>query len=251
MSTQETFHAALRDATLPVPLGLWDREGAPAGKRFSVYRNNVTVSLIEALRDGFPTTACLLGDENFTAIARLFVDQHAPNSPLMFLYGSPFPAFLASIKPLAHLGYLPDVAQLEWEMRLAYHAADAAPITPETLQALTPDAFMAAQLIFAPAVRLVRSEFPIYDIRAYALKEGPAPKGAAQTVLITRPDYDPQLTPLEPHQADLMTALLAKEPLGNALEIAPNADLATLLPLLLQQNALHSLQQELPNAPSS
>ncbi|MBA85363.1 HvfC/BufC family peptide modification chaperone [Thalassobius sp. S69A] len=251
MSTQDTFHAALRDASLPVPPGLWDRAGAPAGKRFSVYRNNVTVSLIEALREGFPATARLLGEENFATVARLFITQHPPSSPLMFLYGSPFPEFLSGVQPLSHLGYLPDVARLEWQMRLAYHAADAAPIRLETLQTLSPDAFMSARLIFAPAVRLVHSEFPVHDIRAYALDQGPAPAGAAQSVLITRPDYDPQLSPLPPHQAGLMAALLSGATLETALQATPDADLAALLPLLVQQNALHSLQQEQTDDPSS
>lgn len=243
MSTQTTFHAALRDAARPVPPGLLDRWGGQAGKRFSVYRNNVAVSLKEALREGFPATARLLGEANFDAVARGYVAAHAPSSPMMFLYGDQFSQYLTGVQPLAHLGYLPDVAGLEWQMRLAYHAADATPVSPADLQALTPEDFMAAVLRFAPAVRVLQSDFPVIAIRAYALGDGPAPAGAAQSVLITRAEYDPTPTALPADQAALMRALLAGKSVGDALEAAP-ADLSTLLPLLITNGAITALQKE-------
>ncbi|MGH1355551.1 MAG: HvfC/BufC family peptide modification chaperone [Thalassovita sp.] len=246
MTSQTEFHVALRDAALPIPLGLCDKMDAPAGKRFDVYRNNVAVSLMEAIAEGFPATARLVGDDNFTQIARQFVATHAPRSPLMFLYGDTFPGFLAGIKPLSHLAWLPDVARLEWALRVAYHAADAAPIAPETLQSLTPQVFMAARFVFAPAVSLLRSDYPVTQIRDYALAQGDQPSGGAETVLIARADYDPTATPLPDAQAQLMAALLDGRTLGDALERAPNADLSTLLPLLIQLQAIHSLTPEAP-----
>lgn len=242
MTSQSEFHSALRDAAHPIPLGLQDKGAAPAGKRFDVYRNNVAVSLSEALREGFPATARLLGEENFTQIARQFVTNHPPRSPLMFLYGDVFPEFLAGIAPLAHLPWLPDVARLEWALRCAYHAADADPIATETLQTLTPERFMAARFQFAPAVRLLRSLYPITEIRTYALNGGAQPQGAAEAVLITRAEYDPTLTVLPTAQANLLQALLNGQPLEEALETAPDGDLSALLPLLLQHGAVQSLQ---------
>ena len=51
---QAAFAGALLDPRLPVPQGVVDPAGNPAPKRFAVYRNNVTVSLIEAKNPAAP-----------------------------------------------------------------------------------------------------------------------------------------------------------------------------------------------------
>ena len=53
-TTQSEFGAALFDPELAVPDSLRDGENQPAGKRFNVYRNNVIVSLKQALSQSFP-----------------------------------------------------------------------------------------------------------------------------------------------------------------------------------------------------
>ena len=80
---QATFTQAMMDATQDVPLGLVDHEGAAAGQRFSVYRNNVAVSLTEAMHSAFPVVAKLLGKENMDGLSGPFLRAHPPSSPLM------------------------------------------------------------------------------------------------------------------------------------------------------------------------
>jgi len=68
---QRVFSAALLDAALPAPPGLVGPDGEPGPKRFAVYRNNVVVGLVEALRDAFPAVCRIVGIEFFEAMARL------------------------------------------------------------------------------------------------------------------------------------------------------------------------------------
>ena len=92
--TQELFRARLLDAAHPVPAGLIDGAGRPAGRRYAVYRNNVAVSLRTALETGFPAVKSLLGDEAFAYAAGRFLRQAPPRSPLLMRYGDGFPEFL-------------------------------------------------------------------------------------------------------------------------------------------------------------
>ena len=49
MSTQTAFAAALLDPDLPPPDRLIAWNGSDPARRFAVYRNNVVVSLVDAL----------------------------------------------------------------------------------------------------------------------------------------------------------------------------------------------------------
>lgn len=247
--TQDQFAAALLDARRPVPEGLTDGAGQPAGRRFAVYRNNVAVSLTEALHEGFPVIARLLGKANMDGLAGLFLRAHPPASPLLMLYGDGFPEFLEGMEQLAHLGYIGDVARLELALRQSYHAADAASLPPEQLAALPADQLAGTRLLLAPALRLVRSPWPIHDIWRFNTEpDAPQPRALAQDVLITRPDYDPQPLPLPAGGAACIAALLAGATLAAADDAGRAAtaefDLGAVLALLLAGAAITGLRPE-------
>lgn len=249
--SRSAFHDALLDSAQAVPDGLSDGLGRPAGRRFSVYRNNVASSLTEALEQGFPAIVMLIGEENFRKVAGVFLRRHPPETPMMMHYGAVFPGFLEGFAPLKHLGYLPDVARLEQARRRAYHAADAAPADASILQDLTPDELAQVRFELAPATELVHSPWPIHAIWAFNMVEGaPKPKPGAQTVLITRPGHDPEMTPVSPGAAACIAALQAGGALGEAndagLSAEPEFDLSQALSLLLGAQAITDIRTGAP-----
>jgi hypothetical protein len=245
---QSAFRAALLDPAAPAPDGLTDPAGRPAGARFDVYRNNVVASLAEALETGFPAVARLLGPEAFRAIAVAYARTHPPRSPLMMHMGDQLPEVLEASPTAARRGYLPDLARLELALRESYHAADAEAVAPEALATCAPEVLAGMRVTLAPAVRLVRSRYPIVQIRAFALENGPRPRPAMEAALVTRPGYDPQVVALDPAGATFVAALADGAPLGPAAGQAaahdPRFDPAVPLGALLAGGAVTALNKE-------
>ncbi|WP_225027045.1 HvfC/BufC N-terminal domain-containing protein [Xinfangfangia pollutisoli] len=237
---QAGFVAALLDPDLPVPAGLVAPDGAPAGRRFDVYRNTVAGGLTRVLEAGFPALRRLVGADFFAAMAGVFLRAHPPRSRILMLYGADFPGFLQHFPPVAHLPYLPDVARLEQALRDSYHAADH---RPADLGAIPPEALLGCRLRLAPSARLLRSAWPVRSIRAAALQGGPSPAWRAEDVLVLRAGFDPEPHLLPPGGGAMLAALIGGATLGAAMDAGgEGCDAAAVLGLLLAQGAVAGVE---------
>lgn len=227
MAAQSQFAQALLDPGQPVPEGVTDPVGRPAGKRFDVYRNNVVVSLLDAMETAFPVIQKLIGAENFRNLAGLYVRAYPPASPLLMFYGEDFPAFLQGFTPLSHVPYLADVARLELMRRSAYHAADTTPVAADALAQVAPDKLMDLRLTLAPSLRILTSAYPVVAIWNYnMLPDAPKPPATSQTALITRPELDLEMQEISLDMAAFLGSLQAGNTLGEALANATTNDTA-------------------------
>ena len=221
--TQAGFAAALMDARLMPPCSLEDRAGAGAHRGFSVYRNNAVVGLINALRERFPVTCRLVGEDFFRAMARSYVAKHTPHSPLLMRYGGDFPQFIDRFTPADGVPYLPDVARLEVAWSEAYHAPDAAPLDLRTLNSLQPESLIEARWVLHPSTRLLRSPYPIADIWSAHQHPGPITGPSdwrPQEVLIVRPEIEVQVISLPSGLLAFISALMHGRLVEDAEEIA-------------------------------
>lgn len=240
------FAAALMRAGLPVPEDVTGPDGLPAPKRFSVYRNNVIVSLTEALMATYPALVRLLGEEYFRALARLYVSAEPPSSPVLLTYGEGLASFIAGFPPLEGYPYLPDVARLEWAWLEAYHAADHAPLDPAALALLPPERLGSLRFTLHPACRLIVSPHPVLDlVRANRFEPEAGllvDPEQGQSVLLTRPGIDVILHPLQPAEVAFVAAVMAggclAEAAGRALAVDQGFDLAGAIGLLLRSGAV-------------
>ena len=242
MMTEAAFAAALLDPDRPTPDWVVRPDGQPAPKRFAVYRNNVAVGLTEALQTAFPVVRKLVGEAFFAAMAGAFLRDHPPQSRIMMLYGDAFADFLTVFPSVAHLAYLPDVARLEQALRESYHAADAPAIAPDLMAAMPEATLLTSRLTLAPALRLIRSPWPIHAIWRANAQGGPAPQPGAEDVVILRPDFDPSPHLLPTDGGPFIAALLAQATVAEALSAAgPKLDLSAVLTQLLNGRAITGL----------
>lgn len=231
--TAADFGDALLDAATPTPEGIVGPDGKPAPKRFNVYRNNVVASLTEALADTFPAIERLLGEDYFKALAKAFVQEHPPRSPVLIWYGDAFAGFVDTFPPLADYPYLADVARLEWAWLTAYHAADAEPLDPAVLGTLPAECVGDARFVPHPATHCVRSKWPVLSLalaNRFAIDAPPdIDLGVSQSVLITRPGLDVQMQLMRPG-GDVFFEALCEGTLQEAAEAASAADAEFQLP---------------------
>jgi hypothetical protein len=242
---QDDFALALLDPERPVPDGVNSHTARTPQRRFAVYRNNVVVSLIEALRTRFPATEAIVGAEFFAAMARVFVTAHLPRSPVLMHYGDELAAFIETFGPVRELSYLPDVARLEAARTRAYHAADSEPLDARRLQSLDPETLWTARAVLHPSLEVVRSRYPIVTIWGMNIGElalGPVDIDVAEDALVARPTLAVQVWSLPAGGSTLLAALAAGANFGAAVAQAEREagifDLAAVLAALIGAGAL-------------
>jgi uncharacterized protein len=219
------YPAAFAQALLRPDRAAPDCVNGPFGKgvrkRFNVYRNNVTVSLIDALADIFPATQRIVGATFFREMARLFVRQYPPLSPLLFLYGREFPEFIDRFEHTQSMPWLGDVARIERAWLDAYHAADAPTCTPESIAGVDSGALGALTFRAHPAMRIVPSRFPAVTIYSANRLDGPVEpitSDVPEQALVTRPKLDVAVRILPAGGAAFLTALASGKTLAEAAE---------------------------------
>lgn len=223
------FAVAVRDPLADIPADLAQAAGRAPEKRFAVYRNNVAVSLIAAIEARFPACRRIVGDDFFRGLARAYVAERPPRSPLMMFYGDAFPDLVARDPALSELPYLADVARLEAARTRAYHAADAVPLGLSAFAALDPADLAHVAIALHPSLEIVASRYPVVAI--WAMNAGEAPLGpvgdwAAEDALVVRPALEVVVRKLPPGGAAFLAALGRGQPLGDAAQTALDADAA-------------------------
>lgn len=238
---ERAFAACLLDPEAAAPSGFRARNGGSADRRFSVYRNNVAVGLVDALGARFPVCRRLVGQDFFDAAAGLFVRRSPPRSAVMSEYGDDFPVFVAGFPPAAGLPYLADVARLEVAIGRAYHAADAAPMGPAEFGLFPQEAWSELVVGLHPSVNLVASPHAIvslWDTNTRDATVRPVMIERAQDALVGRPHLAVQVSALPPGGHAFLSALATGATLASAAERAaahvPAFDLGANLVILFR-----------------
>ena len=243
-STYATFAAGLTDPSRDTPSVVSGPKGKAAARRYNVYRNNVTVSLIGALAAIYPAIQRITGVDFFRAMARFHIRATPPTSPLLFDYGRDFPAFIEQYEYAQAMPWLADTARLERAWLDAYHAADAEPLPADALAAVPPERL--ADIIFKPhpAARIVRSRFAVATI--FAANRGTDPvsridASKPEDALITRPDLDVVVRHLPPGGAVFLGYLISGHSFGeaaaSALDASSSFDLTQTIAGMIQAGA--------------
>ena len=242
---QQVFVDALLNGDQELPSGLASVSSAYPERRFNVYRNNVFHSLGDALEAIFPVVKRLVGKEFFRAIARAYIAQAPPSSPVLMEYGETFGDFLSGFEPVGDVPYLADVARLEWLQGQAFYARDAEPLSGDDLApALAGDA-SSLTFVAHPAMHVLTSRYPVVSIWRTNTHDDEVEEidldGTGESALIVRPALDVAIVPVPEGVAIFHQKLKQGETLGEAVGAAlsedPTFDLTFALTMMLEHGA--------------
>lgn len=239
---QRAFAEAVFAGDAPIPATIRAASGPAGASRFGVYRNNVMISLINAVAARYPVVRKLLWDDAFDRVARLYVVEEPPRSPVLFEYGESFPGFLRKIGQGAAADYLADVAELEAARTRAYHAADARPVGKDAFAGLPADRLTDMRLKLHPSVVLLRSRFPVVSIWEANLSDNDntISEWRRESALIARPRRHVEVRRISDGACEFLAALSERQTIGSAIgravAIAPDLDLAECFTVLISAN---------------
>ena len=252
---QQDFAAALLDPQCAAPAGLHAWNGSDPAGRLAVYRNNVVSSLVDALGETFPVVQQLVGEEFFRAMGGIFVRERPPRSRVLAQYGGEFPIFVESFPPARSLTYLADVARLELARVMAYHAADAGPVSDEVVALAlgSGERIGELQLTLHPSVHTLSSPHAVVSLwAAHQLGDegeiGTVDVDVPERALILRAGLDVLVLPVpaatvafvESIRAGLNLGDAASQAASRAAEAGSDFDLTAILSPLLAHGALVS-----------
>ena len=210
-----------------------------AAARLRIYRNNVLGNLTGALRLTFPAIERLVGADFFAGAAAHFISAAPPTSADLYEYGAAVPAFLAAFEPAQGIGYLADVARLEWAVNLALHAPFVPALTASALlgvpESQQPD------LLFAPhpSLSLLALAHPAKAIWEAVLADDAEARAsglaaidiaaAGDVLAVLRGSDGLTLLTMSPIAYGFACALTDGRSLADALDLVPAEDAASLL----------------------
>lgn len=224
---QSEFARALRDPDLAPPPAVGGDAKPGASRRFDVYRNNMMVSLVDALRSTFPAVHQLVGEEYFAAAARVYVDRHPPDTPVLLLYGERFGDFLDTFPSASGVPYLGDVGRLEWARVNALHAADSEPASINELAAVDEAQIESVALTLHPSLSVIRSRWPVVSLWAACLdtdRDVDVDMHASEHAVVVRPSLKVRVHVPTAGASAFLAGLERGAALGDAVRRAMDAD---------------------------
>jgi hypothetical protein len=249
MHLQRAFAEAVLSNDAPIPAAIRKASGPAYASRFSIYRNNVIASLINAVSARYPVVRNLLWDDAFDRVAHQYVVSEPPRSPVLLDYGVTFPRFLRGMGQGAAANYLADVAEIESARTRAYHAADAAPLSRKAFDAVPADEWPELCIDLHSSVALLKSDFPVVSIWQSNLysNDNTLDVWKPECALIARPSLDVQVHVIPAGAYEFIAQLADGQTVGAAVTQAsakvPDFDLADCFNVLISSAVVVGLRR--------
>ncbi len=209
-----------------------------AGDRLAIYSRAYHARLLECLRAEFPVLLHALGTELFDQFAFDYLERHPSQTYTLARLGEGFPRYLAETRPERDApqdsreswpDFIIDLATLEREFSEVFDGpgVEGQPLVAESqLSELLESArWPEARLVTVPCLRLLTFRYPVnsYFVAARRNENPDLPEPAQTFLAITRRDYSVFLYELSWEQYELLSDLIARRSVAQAINRAAAA----------------------------
>lgn len=238
---QTRFASCLFDANADSVLGLVEAEGFSAAERVQIYRNNLFISLTDALQAIYPSIQRLVGEGFFKYLANSYIRAYPSQSGNLHDFGRHLTAFIKEFEPAATVPYLTDVARLEWAQHEVFHAAEHSPLDLHRLATVPDERRSELRFYLHPASRLIASRYPVFSIWEACQNESETAQTVSaddhgEQVLVVRPQERIEIHRLNHAEHTFLKSLEGGYRLESAYARAANVDKRFDLTAILQKH---------------
>jgi len=153
-------------------------------EQLEIYREQFWLRHTGALLEDFPGLSGILGQDEWNQLTESYLDQYPCKSFSLRDLGQHMSAHVQQFEQLSHPALCFDMARLEWCYVEIFDAAHMPPLDGEKLANMPEEAWQTAQVTLSPAVRLLRVDYPVVELRR-TLRDHPE-----QTIPIPEPAPD-------------------------------------------------------------
>lgn len=137
-------------------------------QQLSIYRRNVSGAYEKVLSQIYPACLNVLGEEYFNQLCRYYRFEHPSSDSDLNNYGKHFPIFIQKQlelqDELKQLGYLSELAMLEWKWHVSYYAKNDESFSFEKLASIAPEEQSEIKFLLSNSFFLHVTEYPLLEI---------------------------------------------------------------------------------------
>ena len=189
--------------------------------RLDVYRRAYHSRLVDCLVDDYPAIQHALGEAAFEELCRGYIAAFPSTGPNLNYFGRRMGEFVRERmpEPFPLRAFVADLAALEWAIVEVIHSASAPPLTADGLRDVPPGAWGDLRLEATRAFGLLRFAYPVNAyFQAFRDHESPTlPLPESSAAVVYRGESTMWRMELTEPMAEVLSALVAGEPLGEAL----------------------------------
>jgi len=180
-----------------------------AEARVDIYANMYFYRLLDALKEDFPATLAVLGDDNFHNLVTGYLLEYPPTEPSLYYCGQHLAAYLRDHPMRADASFIADLAAVERAVVEVFHGPDAAALDSDSLRAIAPADWPALKLGLQPSAQILALDWKVSELlRAVEERRewSPADRGSHR-ILVWRRDARALYRELDQAEADALTAV--------------------------------------------